>query len=205
MRRAFAALVALAALGLSGAARGADAPADPWPRQFKSGNATILVYQPQVDSWVGNTLTFRSAIAVRKPDPKDDVFGFLSAKARTQVDKTSRIVLLEDVVVTKRDFPGLPDNGLLYLISLKTQLGPAQRTIALERLEASLAASAAPRPPGVAVTNDPPKVLVRQSPATLVAIDGPAALRPVHRSPFQRVINTRTLLLADEGDRKSVV
>ena len=76
------------------------------------------------------------------------MFGVIFAKARTQVDKATRIVLLDDVAVTKRDFPGLPDNGLLYLISLKTQLGAAQRTIALDRLEASLAASGAAKPPG---------------------------------------------------------
>ena len=198
MRRAFAALAALAALGLSSAARGAQAPADPWPRQFKSGNATILVYQPQVESWVGNTLTFRSAIAVRKADPKDDVFGVIFAKARTQVDMGSRIVLLDDVAVTRRDFPGLPDNGLLYLFSLKTQLGAAQRTIALDRLEASLAASGAARVQPVPVDNTPPRIIVSQAPAILVAIDGPPALRPVPRTALQRVINTRTLVLANE-------
>jgi len=198
MRRAFAALAVLAALGLSGDARGAPTPADPWPRQFKSGNATILVYQPQVDSWVGNTLTFRSAIAVRKPDPKDDVFGVIFAKARTQVDMASRIVLLDDVAVTKREFPGLPDNGLLYLFSLKTQLGSAQRTIALDRLEASLAATEAARVQAVPVDNTPPRIIVSQAPAILVAVDGPPALRPVPRTALQRVINTRTLVLANE-------
>ena len=40
-------------------------PADPWPRQVKVSNATLLVYQPQVESWEGNTLQFRSAVAVR--------------------------------------------------------------------------------------------------------------------------------------------
>ena len=199
MRRGFAALVVLAALGLPGAAGGAAAPADPWPRQFKSGNATILVYQPQVESWIGNTLTFRSAVAIRKTDPKDDVFGVLFAKARTQVDKASRIVLLEEVVVTKRDFPTLPDNGLLYLFSLKTQLGPGQRTVSLDRLEASLAAAGPAAPPAVAVANDPPRILVSDAPAVLVEIDGAPALRPLPNPAFQRVINTRSLLLADEA------
>src|SRR5450432_2536008 len=196
MRRA-PALVVAAALGISGGALGVETPADPWPRQFKSGNATILVYQPQVESWVGNTLAFRSAIAVRKADPKDDVFGVIFAKVRTHVDKASRIVLLEDVVVTKRDFPTLPDNGLLYLFSLKTQLGPTQRTVALDRLEASLAMSGAAAPPGIAVGNEPPRIFVSEAPAVLVQIDGPPALRPLPNTVFQRVINTRAILLAD--------
>ncbi len=199
MRRAAAALVVFVALGLPGAARGAEAPADPWPRQFKSGKATILVYQPQVETWTGNAITFRSAIAITKGDPKDDVFGVIWAKARTQVDKTSRIVLLEDVAVTRRDFPTLPDNGLIYLFSLRTQLGATQRTVSLDRLEASLAASGAASSPGIAVHNDPPRIIVSDSPAILVRIDGPPALRPVPDTTFQRVINTRALLFADAG------
>jgi hypothetical protein len=199
MRRALAALVAFAALGLPGAAQGAEAAADPWPRQFKSGNATILVYQPQVESWTGNAITFRSAIAITKGDPKDDVFGVIWAKARTQVDKASRIVLLEDVAVTRRDFPTLPDNGLIYLFSLRTQLGATQRTVSLDRLEASLAASGSASLPGIAVNNDPPRIVVSTTPAILVRIDGPSALRPLPNTNFQRVINTRALLLAGEG------
>jgi hypothetical protein len=199
VRRAFGALVAFAAIGLTGAAQGPEAPADPWPRQFRSGKATILVYQPQVESWTGNAITFRCAIAITKGDPKDDVFGVIWAKARTQVDKTSRIVLLEDVAVTKRDFPTLVDNGLFYLFALRTQLGPGQRTVALDRLEASLAASGPVAPQGTPVDNDPPRIIVSDSPAILVRIDGPPALRPVPNTNFQRVINTRALLFADAG------
>jgi hypothetical protein len=199
--RGVAALVAFTVLALPGAARGAETPADPWPRQFKSGSATILVYQPQVESWTGNVLNFRCAIAITKGDPKDDVFGVIWAKARTQVDKVSRIVLLEDVAVTRRDFPTLADNGLFYLFALRTQLGPGQRTVALDRLEASLAAAGPAAPQGIPVGNDPPGIIVSDSPAVLVSIDGPPALRSIPNTSFQRIINTRALILADEGAR----
>lgn len=199
MRGAFAALFAFATLGLSSAAKGAEAPADPWPRQFKSGNATILVYQPQLESWTGNVINFRCAIAITKGDSKDDVFGVIWAKARTQVDMVSRIVSLDDLAVTRRDFPTLADNGILYLFALRTQLGPGQRTVSLDRLQASLAASGSVKPQGIPVNNDPPRIIVSNSPAALVPIDGPPALRPVPNTSFQRVINTRALILAEQG------
>ncbi len=199
MRGAFAALFAFVALGLSGAAKGPEAPADPWPRQFKLGKATILVYQPQVESWTGNAINFRCAIAITKGDPKDDVFGVIWAKARTQVDKVSRIVSLDDLAVTRRDFPTLVDNGIFYLFALRTQLGPGQRTVSLDRLQASLAASDSVKPSGIPVNNDPPRIIVRNSPAILVPIDGAPALRPVPNTSFQRVINTRALILAEQG------
>jgi len=37
----------------------APANLDPWPRQFNLGNATALVYQPQVETWEGNRLAER--------------------------------------------------------------------------------------------------------------------------------------------------
>jgi hypothetical protein len=35
-------------------APGTPTPADPWPRELKLSNATVLVYQPQINSWEGN-------------------------------------------------------------------------------------------------------------------------------------------------------
>ena len=36
---------------------------DPWPRQLQLADAAVLVYQPQVESWQGNQLAFRCAVA----------------------------------------------------------------------------------------------------------------------------------------------
>ena len=69
------------------------------------------------------------------------------------------------------------------------------RTISLDRLEASLAAAGI-KPPSVPVKNDPPRVIVSNTPAILVPIDGAPVLKPVAGdSRFQRVINTRALIL----------
>jgi hypothetical protein len=69
---AFAILGALAWAGAAGAqGAGAATPvSDQWPREFKLSNATLLVYQPQVNSWEGNLLEFRAAVGV-KPTGSD--------------------------------------------------------------------------------------------------------------------------------------
>jgi hypothetical protein len=36
-----------------------------WPRAFTSGATTFSVYQPQIESWTGNRLAVRAAVAVR--------------------------------------------------------------------------------------------------------------------------------------------
>ena len=178
----------------------ATTPADPWPRQVKLPTATLLIYQPQVESWTGNVLTFRSAVAVRPVNSKDEIFGVIWATTRTQVDRVSRIVALEDLKLTRSNFPTLPDQGAAYMAALQAKMAPSERTIALDRLEASLAASGAVKPVTFPVNNDPPRIIVSQTPAILVAIDGPPVLQPVPGSRFDRVINTRALILRETGE-----
>ena len=74
------------------------------------------------------------------------------------------------------------------------------RTIALDRLQASLTASGTVNPAGVPVQNDPPRVIVSYSPAILVPISGSPIWRGVPDSRFERVINTRALILRKKGD-----
>jgi hypothetical protein len=215
MAKIISALVAVLTLGLGGspgwivpalaqpcasAPPATSVPADPWPRQVRVANATLLVYQPQVESWEGNTLKFRSAVAVRPAGAKDETFGVIWATVRTQVDKVSHMVALEDLTVTKSNFPTLRDQGASYTSALQSKLAPTERTIALDRLEASLAASGAVKPATFPVNNDPPRVIVSQTPAILVAIDGAPVLQPVPGTRFERVINTRALILREQGE-----
>jgi hypothetical protein len=117
------------------------------------------------------------------------------ATARTQVDRVARTVVFENLVVSKADFPALPDRGASYLAELQKRLATDIRTISLGRLEASLAAAGI-KPPTVPVSNTPPRVIVSNSPAILVPIDGAPVLKPLPAdSRFQRVINTRALIL----------
>ena len=95
------------------------APADPWPRQFKLNNAAVLVYQPQVDSWENNILSFRAVVSITPNGTKQEILGVIWATARTQVNRVSRIVVLEDIKLTKSNFPTLTDHGASYMRSLE--------------------------------------------------------------------------------------
>ena len=170
-------------------------PPDPWPRVVDLSNGQVLVYQPQISKWTDNQLEFRAALAIKPTDAKEETFGVILASARTQVDKVLRTVTFENMRISKIDFPTLPDHGAGYTTELQTEFAKSIRTIALDRLEASLALAGI-KPPTVAVQNNPPHVIVSNSPAILVPIDGVPVLKPVPSdSRFQRVINTRALIL----------
>jgi hypothetical protein len=170
---------------------------DPWPRQIDLASATVLVYQPQVEKWEGDTLDFRAAVAARASGSKDETFGVIWGTARTEVDRTARRVTLADFTLIRSNFPTLPDNGEAYLSQLQQHYTGAARTIALDRLETSLAASGTVKPGGVPVINDPPRIIVSYSPAILIPISGAPVLRDVPDTRFERVINTRALILRE--------
>jgi hypothetical protein len=170
-------------------------PPDPWPRVVDLRNGQVLVYQPQVNSWDGNRIAFRSALAIKPAGAQNESFGVVFATARTQVDRVLRTVVFEDMKITKTDFPTLPDRGAAYVAELQTEFATAVRSISLDRLKASLALAGI-KPPVVEVQNNPPRVFVSYSPAILIPIDGAPVMKPVPgRSGYQRVINTRALIV----------
>jgi hypothetical protein len=168
---------------------------DPWPRSFTLADATLRVYQPQVEKWEGNRLDFRAAVEATPSGGRTGSFGVIWGTARTEVNRVTRLVTLEDLRLTRSNFPTLSDNGAAYRRALEGQIIGSKRTIALDRLQASLAASGTVHAAGVAVKNDPPRIIVSTSPAILIPISGQPVVKDVPESRFERVINTRALIL----------
>jgi hypothetical protein len=71
---------------------GTQPQADPWPRDVTLANASVVVYQPQVNSWTGNQLSFRVALALKPAGSSTPSYGTASGTARTVVDRGARLV-----------------------------------------------------------------------------------------------------------------
>jgi hypothetical protein len=170
---------------------------DPWPRTIAVASGEITLYQPQVESWQGNQLHFRCAVASTATGSKDKIFGVVWGTALTAVDRVSRRVTLDDFVLTRSRFPTLADQGAALRQELAGPLQSTVQTIALDRLEASLAAAHAPAAQGRPVRNTPPRIFVSDRPAILIPIAGQPVWRPVPATRFERVLNTRAALLRD--------
>ena len=132
-------VVGALSVAASAFAQGDAPPPDPWPRGVDLGNAQVLVYQPQINSWTDNQLNFRAALAIKPTGAKAETFGVIFASARTQVDKVLRTVTFENLKISKIDFPTLPNRGAAYVAELQTQFVASIRTISLDRLDSSLA------------------------------------------------------------------
>ncbi len=173
---------------------------DPWPRQLTSGDDTFSVFQPQYERWQQGRLDGRAAVAVETKASAQPTYGVIWFTARAEVDKETRMVTLEDLTVSKADFPTVPDRGAGYVTTLRQILSGQPLTIALDRLQAELEVERVEDPARiVSVKNDPPRIFVSEAPALLVRIDGEPVLRSVAGTDLLQVINTRALLLRDQS------
>ena len=202
-----AACLLLLAAGMPAVAQQSDDPTAPaaapqpgspgsWPRQVPLTNGLAEVYQPQVQSWQDDDLSFRAAVSVTLNGQQDPVFGVVWAEAQTEVDQISRTVILDGVTLLRANFPSMADGGAQVLADLRTfYANNAPDAVPLDLVQASLGASQSAKPQGVAVDNTPPQVIVSETPALLVPIHGNTAVQPVPGTSLSRVINTRFLIL----------
>ena len=175
-------------------------PADPWPRKIQVDDRTLLVYQPQIASWSGNQLVLRAAVAVLPLGQGDEAFGVIEAQAQTQVDRVQRLLVLQGLKVTKADFPTVPALAGSLAPAVARQFGAQVRVIPLNRFEAALAATPIQPAAGVAVKNPVPRIILSFEPAILIPIQGQPVLKGVPDTKFQRVINTRAVILTEGAD-----
>ena len=110
---------------------------------------------------------------------KTTKYGVLWFTARTEVDKVNRQVTLDDFRITKVKFPTMETKEAEYQAFLQTKLPKTAKVIALDRLEASLAASDSEQAgvEALPVNNDPPAIIFTTKPSLLVLIDGPASVQ----------------------------
>ncbi len=182
------------------AAAPAAASVDRWPKTAQLDGATYTVYQPQLDSWDSFNVAAHAAVSVTPPGSQGQVFGVLKLTAKTQVDRLARTVRFTDTTVQAATFPSAPNWAASYQQAFQSLFVKGPFTIALDRMEAALAVvDAEKKAQAVPVQNPVPQFVFSPTPAVLVSIDGEPAWRTVAGTSYERVLNTRPLLLRDGG------
>ncbi|MDH5833581.1 hypothetical protein [Luteimonas kalidii] len=183
--------------------------ARPFPRHYTSAGTDFTFYQPQMDSWQDHQqLEGRFAMSVKtgthqgadgkRVDALD--YGVVWFTASTEVDKTSREVLLREVRFDRASFPTSGGKQAHYLgLARGVIKDGASFTLDLDQLESALAVTEADaRAASHPVRNDPPEILIAFGPALLILVDGDPSLKPAGGG-VQRIINSRSLLLQHGG------
>src|SRR5579872_106607 len=72
-----------------------------WPLVVESDGDEIVMYQPQLETFEGDTLTARAAVSVQKTGQQEPVFGVIWLQSRVATDRTARTVQILDTNITR--------------------------------------------------------------------------------------------------------
>ena len=174
-----------------------------WPREIRVPEGKIVIYQPQLESFEGNTLTGRAAVSVTPKDAAEPTFGAVWMSARVSTDRNTRMMTLLDVSVTNTRFPKADPAKLEKLSSiLEAEIPRWNLEISLDRILAMLELVEKEQAAATGLKSTPPKIIFSTQPAMLVTIDGEPKLDAVEKSNVKRVVNTPFLILSDPATGK---
>jgi len=172
--------------------------AEGWPREITAEGHTIIIYQPQPETFEGNMVGYRTAVSVEETGDEDaePVFGAVWATARIATDRDDRVADVVDVDVTRVVFPGSEEENRAKLASLlEEELPKWGLEISLDRLVTSLDLADIRRRSVEGLNMEPPEIVVTMTPSMLVTIEGDPNLQRIENTRFMQVVNTPFALL----------
>jgi hypothetical protein len=147
----------------------------------------------------GNRLSGRAAVAIGEKDGTP-TYGVARFSAQADIDKPSGLVQLTQIQIDSVDVPTRPDAADKVRTALIGRLPPKGLTVPLDELQASYAVSQElARATRVPVKNDVPQIFFATTPTLLVHVDGEPVWRAVPGTQIERAINSRALMLREQG------
>lgn len=181
-------------------AKGQDDIGPEWPKQITRPAGEIVIYQPQLESFDGNGLTARAAVAVTPTGADESVYGAIWLTTRVSTNREERTVTLRDLNVTEVKFAhATPDQVQRLSGIIEDEFGGSETTISLDRVLTMLELIDKQDEASSELAREPPAIIFVDRPAMLVTIDGPPKLSPVGGTGIQRVMNSPFFIALDPG------
>lgn len=196
LRRIILVLVALALTGTFAFAQEEETDEFAWPKKLTGEKGEITIYQPQVESFVGDKLESRAAVAVKEAGKDEMIFGAMWFEARMDTDMDTRMASLIEVRVTAAKFPDVEQEKVDALSRyLEEDIPSWNITLSIDRLIASL-----PDQQGAddGFASDPPHIYYSKVPAVLVLIDGDPILSDLNGFELEYVANSAFFIVKDK-------
>ena len=179
----------------------AEAELVSWPQQLDGENgATVIIYQPQVESFSGNNIEARAAFSVKAPATENvPVFGAIWIEAKIDVDRDARTAVIRDVNIGDIRLADASGEQIQELTSfIEGLIEGSSFSITVDQLLADLDDQNIVSS-GAALKHDPPEIILSTKPAILVSIDGKPVMEQIEGSDYERVVNTAFLIVQDGG------
>ncbi|MGH2571741.1 MAG: hypothetical protein ACRDGR_10970, partial [bacterium] len=187
-----ATLASIASVAPAVAEEGVD-----WPVEMDTKKGKVVLYQPQLDTFEGNSFTGRAAVSVT-PKKKEPVFGVAWFEATCETDRQEREVKLDKVAVPRVRFPdATPEQEKELSEFLAKELSSWDLTLSLDALLATLEEAEGKRATSENLGTTAPKILFVSHLAMLVTFDGEPKLAPIPDSEMQYVANSPQPIVFD--------
>ena len=174
-----------------------------WPREIQAGEATVTVYQPQLESFESDIMAARSAVMVKESANAEPVFGAVWFDARVSTDKETRMVDLLEVKVDAIKFPNISEEQSAQLVDIiETSFGKGDLSFSLDRLLAEMDMVEQEKSLSAKLNNEPPKILYVDYPAVLVMIDGDPIFKEIDGSKYKYMVNTPFFVVHDPSSKR---
>ncbi len=175
--------------------------ASTWPQELESdGGDLIRIFQPQIESFSGNTLEARAAISIQTSTTPGPLFGAIWIVTRLDTDRTNRTAVIRDIDVTEVRLADASEAQMEALaLFIEENVETSSMTISLDQIVADLDGAEGQRP-DVVLNHDPPNIILSRDPALLVMIDGDPVFQAIEGSDFERVVNTPFLIVKSGRD-----
>jgi hypothetical protein len=177
----------------------AATPAEPapidggWPRVYSlPTGGSILVYQPQVASWVGQKqIVAFSAVSYRDSSTAKPALGTVRLETSTAVALADRLVRFDPLRITDANFQTLSKEQVREVTdAIETAIPDDDRVIALDRVLANLDKSQIIPKNVDGIKADPPAIFFSRTPAVIVNIDGDPIWSPIKENDLKFAVNT---------------
>ena len=169
-----------------------------WPRKIERGGATIIIYQPQVESLSANALESRAAVSVSNEEYTTPVFGAMWFDCEISTDRDDRTVELLNIKVSAAKFPDMEEEKILVLSQfLEEEVPKWEMELSLDQLLADLEMEEAHVELAENLNNSPPEIIYKTSPTNLIMVDGDPRFEEIEKTHYERVVNTPYFIVRD--------
>jgi len=170
--------------------------ASAWPRELEAEKGKVVIYQPQLEGYEGNTLEARAAVSVTKTGTTAPVFGAVWFEARLSTDMDTRMATLEEIKITAVKFPDAEQSDIDDLTAfLEAEIPKWEMEFSIDRLIAALGVIEQEAWGTGGLNNAPPEIIFVTEPAVLVLLDGDPILADLEGSDLKYVANSAFYIL----------
>ncbi|HXB94952.1 MAG TPA: hypothetical protein VNU70_07330, partial [Puia sp.] len=172
-----------------------------WPKTITTAGGTIIdLYQPEVLSYEGDSIRYRSVISVKNAGDEDPVFGVAWTTAMVVADTARHELVIEAVRVDQLRIPDDTDRTDNHYISfaMETSIPRVVKRLPMKEVFSSGQRVQMERILARDTAGVMPKVYFASHPTILVLIDGAPRFAKNEKWGLDAVVNSRSVIVKGE-------